>query len=69
MTLLRRMGSCYQPICKECRTARRSVVERTLSWQNDFRSLRVRWAKRADNWLAFIQLASALVLWNMTTRS
>ncbi len=47
--------------------ARRWVVERTLSWQNDFRSLRIRWAKKADNWLAFIQLASALVLWNMAT--
>jgi putative transposase len=47
--------------------ARRWVVERTLSWQNDFRSLRTRWAKKADNWLAFIQLASALVLWNMVT--
>ena len=49
--------------------ARRWVVERTLSWQNDFRSLRVRWAKKAENWLAFIQLASALVLWKMTTRT
>jgi putative transposase len=47
--------------------ARRWVVERTLSWQNDFRSLRTRWAKYADNWLAFIQLASALVLWQMAT--
>lgn len=45
--------------------ARRWVVERTLSWQNDFRSLRTRWAKKADNWLALIQLASALVLWRM----
>ncbi len=48
--------------------ARRWVVERTLSWQNDFRSLRVRWSKNPDNWLAFIQFASALVLWQMATR-
>lgn len=47
--------------------ARRWVVERTLSWQNDFRSLRTRWAKKADNWLALIQFASALVLWQMAT--
>ncbi len=47
--------------------ARRWVVERTLSWQNDFRSLRTRWSKKADNWLAFVQLASALVLWRMAT--
>ncbi len=45
--------------------ARRWVVERTLSWQNDFRSLRTRWAKKPDNWLALIQFASALVLWRM----
>lgn len=46
--------------------ARRWVVERTLSWQNDFRSLRTRWAKKADNWLALIHFACALVLWRMS---
>lgn len=49
--------------------ARRWVVERTLSWQNDFRSLRVRWAKKADNWLALIHLACAFVLWQMASKS
>jgi putative transposase len=44
---------------------RRWVVERTLSWQNDFRSLRVRWAKKPGNWLALIYLACTFVLWNM----
>lgn len=48
--------------------ARRWVVERTLSWQNDFRSLRTRWAKKAANWLALIQFASALLLWQMATQ-
>ncbi len=47
--------------------ARRWVVERTLSWQNDFRSLRVRWAKKSSNWLAFIYFASALILWRMAS--
>jgi putative transposase len=47
--------------------ARRWVVERTLSWQNDFRSLRVRWAKKPANWLGLIYLACAFVLWNMCT--
>lgn len=28
---------------------RRWVVERTLFWQNDFRSLRTRWAKKPSN--------------------
>ncbi len=48
--------------------ARRWVVERTLSWQNDFRSLRTRWAKDSENWLALIHLACALVLWQMANR-
>src|SRR5512135_2887069 len=49
--------------------ARRWVVERTLSWQNDFRSLRTRWAKKPENWLALIQFASALVLWRMANET
>lgn len=42
--------------------ARRRVVERTLSWQNDFCSLHTRCAKKANNWLALIEFACALVL-------
>ena len=49
--------------------ARRWVVERTLSWQNDFRSLRVRWAKKSSNWLALIYFASALILWRMSSHA
>jgi len=47
--------------------ARRWVAERTFSWQNNFRSLRVRWAKKPENWLALIHLACALILWNLST--
>lgn len=46
--------------------ARRWVVERTLAWLTKRRSLRVRWCKYADNWLAFIQFASAHILMDMT---
>jgi putative transposase len=42
--------------------ARRWVVERTLGWLAKRRSLRVRWCKKADNWLSFIHLACAHVL-------
>lgn len=45
--------------------ARRWVVERTLAWLTKRRSLRVRWCKKADNWLGFIQLACAHVLLDM----
>jgi len=45
--------------------ARRWVVERTLGWLAKRRSLRVRWCKKADNWLAFIHLACAHILLDM----
>lgn len=53
------------PLESELHPARRWVVERTLSWQNDFRSLRTRWAKKSSNWLALIYIACTLILWNM----
>ena len=63
---IKHRGVVVEDVSSEKRyPARRWVVERTLSWQNDFRSLRTRWSKKADNWLAFIQLASAIVLWQM----
>jgi putative transposase len=46
--------------------ARRWVVERTLGWLAKRRSLRVRWCKKADNWLGFVQLACAHILMDMT---
>jgi putative transposase len=45
--------------------ARRWVVERTICWLTKRRSLRTRWSKRAENWLALIQLACAHVLLNL----
>jgi len=54
-----------EPLPEIHHPARRWVVERTLSWQNDFRSLRVRWAKKPENWLALIHLACVIVLWQL----
>jgi putative transposase len=45
--------------------ARRWVVERTISWLTKRRSLRTRWAKKAENWLALVQLACAHILLNL----
>jgi len=42
--------------------ARRWVVERGHAWWNGCRSILVRWAKKSSNYLAFIELDSAL-LW------
>ena len=54
-----------KPLEAQKHPARRWVVERTISWQNDFRSLRIRWAKKSSNWLALIYFACALILWKM----
>jgi|SRR5215210_3729207 len=45
--------------------ARRWVVKRTISWLTKRRSLRTRWAKKAGNWLALVQLACAHILLNL----
>jgi putative transposase len=50
---------------KKVHPARRWVVERTISWLNKRRSLRTRWAKKAENWLALVQFACAHVLLNL----
>jgi putative transposase len=49
----------------ELHPARRWVVERTISWLVKRRSLRTRWTKKAQNWLALIQLACAHILLNL----
>lgn len=46
--------------------ARRWVVERTLGWLVKRRSIRTRWCKKAENWLALLQFACAHILHNMT---
>jgi putative transposase len=42
--------------------ARRYVVERTISWLNRCRGVIIRYEKKAENYLAVVQLACAL-LW------
>lgn len=42
----------------------RWVVERTLSWLNRYRRLKVRYERRADIHLAFVTLGCALICWH-----
>jgi IS5 family transposase len=42
----------------------RWVVERTISWLNRFRRLRIRYERRADIHLAFLHIGCALICWN-----
>jgi IS5 family transposase len=43
---------------------RRWVVERTNAWHNQFRGLLIRWERIADNYLALVQIACALIAFN-----
>jgi len=58
-----------EPVVEECPIpgelrypARRWVVERTLGWLTKRRSLRARWCKKRENWIALIQFACAHIL-------
>jgi transposase len=61
-----------EPLVDECPIpgelrypARRWVVERTLGWLCKRRSLKVRWCKKLENWMALIHLACSHVLLTM----
>lgn len=45
--------------------ARRWVVERTHSWMNNYRKLKVRYEKKAANFEALLHLAIAIICWRM----
>jgi transposase len=44
--------------------ARRWVVERTHSWINRFRGVLIRWNKKANNYVAMLHFAFALIAFN-----
>lgn len=45
--------------------ARRWVVERTFGWLTKRRSIRTRWCKKPENWLALVQFACAHILYDL----
>jgi IS5 family transposase len=47
---------------------RRWVVERTNSWHNNFRALRIRWERKAENYGALVQLACAIIILQAVAR-
>jgi IS5 family transposase len=55
---------------RRCRHGRprRWVVERTNSWHNNFRALRIRWETRADRYLALVHFACAVITYRAATR-
>lgn len=53
---------------KERLGCHRWVVERTHSWLNRFRRLKVRYERRADIHEAFLKIACSLICWNLLQR-
>jgi putative transposase len=45
--------------------ARRWAIERTNSWHNGFRKLRIRYEKQAANYLGLVQLAGAVIVYHL----
>ena len=59
---IRSRGEEAQAIKREAGfKARRWVVERTHRWMNRFRRILIRWDKSADNYIAFLHFACALI--------
>jgi transposase len=48
---------------------KRWPVERTNSWLRSWRRVATRWERRPEHWLAVIQIAAALTIWETIQRS
>jgi hypothetical protein len=57
-----------QPRLSKHGRARRWVVERTNSWHNNFRALRIRWELKSEHYLALVHFACALIAFRAATR-
>ena len=55
---MRHRGEMENPVRRY--KPKRWVVERSASWLNRFRRLLIRWEKKAENYLALVQLACCL---------
>lgn len=59
---IRRRGE-ERRACRRGSRARRWVVERVTSWFNRCRKLLIRWKKKAQNYLALVHVAAAIIVW------
>lgn len=60
----RRQEIKHKASCPRYR-ARRWVVERTHSWMNRFRRILIRWEKKTANYLAFLHIACAIIIFRL----
>ena len=61
---MRHRGEMENPVRRY--KPKRWVVERSASWLNRFRRLLIRWEKKAENYLALVQLACCLTTYRRT---
>ena len=61
----RRRGELPPPPAAAPHPARRWIIERTNSWHNRFRKLRIRYEKQADNYLGLVHFACALIVYRL----
>lgn len=62
---IRHRGENLDDIVK-CHQPKRWVVERSASWINRFRKLLVRFEKKAENYLALVQLSCCITVYRRT---
>jgi transposase len=61
---IKRRGQSDEPgVGEVVHPARRWKVERSISWLNNMRKLRVRWEKKAQNYRGLWMLAVALIIY------
>lgn len=58
---IKRRGDEMPAIAGRRHPARRWVVERSNRWHNLFRRLKIRYERHEENYLAFVEFASALI--------
>ncbi len=58
---IRRISEPILPPENRIHKPKRWVVERSHSWMNNFRSVFIRWARKASNYLAFLHFSCALI--------
>ena len=62
---IRHKGENLDDVVK-CHQPKRWVVERSASWLNRFRKLLVRFEKKAENYLALVQLSCCITVYRRT---
>lgn len=61
----RKQGEAPPPPPDQRHPARRWVIERTNSWHNGYRKLRIRYEKKVENYHGLVQIACLLIVYRL----